>query len=65
MKTIYQTKGYTNRGAYLKSVAAEYDVPLRVVATIAEVLGPDEDFDGLLCAIEDYDAGADCFELLD
>ncbi len=64
MNTIYQARGYPNREAYLKSVAVEYDVPLLVVAAIADAFGPNEDFDGLLSALDDYEAEADYDELL-
>ena len=36
-------------------MAKEYGVPLRVVMEFASVLGNDEDFDGLISEIEDYE----------
>ena len=42
------------RRKYLKSLAEEYGVPVRVVFMLAEMLGSNEDYDGLICEIEDY-----------
>lgn len=50
---VYQENGYKNRKDYLQSLAIDYDVPYSVVATLARLLGPDEDFDGLVNAVED------------
>ena len=54
MATVYQEMGYANRKAYLESLCEEYDVSMDVVLGIASVLGPAEDFDGLVVALEDY-----------
>lgn len=50
---IYQDNGYANRTAYLKSVAEDYGVELDVVKVLAELLGPEEDFDGLISMVND------------
>ena len=42
------------RKRYLKSLAEEYGVPTYVVFMLADMLGPNEDYDGLICEIEDY-----------
>lgn len=45
-----------SRRQYLHDLAAEYVLPLDVVFTLASMLGPSEDFDGLiteLCDIAD------------
>ena len=52
-KSIYQKNGYKDRFAYLKGLAAEYDVSLEIVYCLADVLGPNEDFDGLINELED------------
>lgn len=52
-ENIYQENGYENRENYLKCMAEDYDVPLDVVLSLAEVLGESEDFDGLISALED------------
>lgn len=50
---IYQENGYENRKDYLKSVADEYGIDLGIVGLFADMLGPNEDFDGLISVIED------------
>jgi len=50
----YQEHGFTDREAYLKSLAVEYEVDLSSVISLAELLGPNEDFDGLLTDLEDF-----------
>lgn len=54
MNDIYVSKGYKNRKAYLKSLAEEYGVDFRTVNIIANTLGKNEDFDGLISSLEDY-----------
>ena len=51
----YQAHGYENRRAYLESLAEEY--PADFVYALADVLGPNEDFDGLITALEDNAMG--------
>lgn len=43
-----------NRTEYLNSVAEEYGVPKHVVFSLANILGPNEDYDGLISGIEDW-----------
>jgi hypothetical protein len=52
--TIYTERGYRNRDEYLRAVALEHGVPLQAVLLAADILGPNEDFDGLISAMEDY-----------
>ena len=52
--TIYTDNGYTDRKDYLRHLSEELDVPYIIVANLAQLLGPDEDFDGLVTALEDY-----------
>ena len=54
MNDIYVAKGYKNRKAYLKSLAEKYDIDYKTVVTIANTLGKNEDFDGLISGLEDY-----------
>jgi hypothetical protein len=49
----YLRQGFKNRGEYLRQVAEDYGVPIRTVRTIADMLGPEEDFDGLLVSLPD------------
>jgi hypothetical protein len=51
----YTNNGYTNRADYLASLCEDFD-PL-MVRTLADLLGPEEDFDGLVTSLEDYAAG--------
>jgi hypothetical protein len=55
MKTIYTENGFDNRTEYLKELAQEYDPA--VVYALADMLGPEEDFDGLVTSLEDYAEG--------
>ena len=50
---LYQENGYKNRDDYLNSLSEDYGVPIDAVLALAEVLGPDEDFDGLVSNLED------------
>lgn len=50
----YQKQGFNNRQQYLASLADSEGVPLDVVHALADILGPSEDFDGLVTAIQDY-----------
>lgn len=52
--SIYQEMGYPSRKAYFESLCEEYGVDMSVVRALASVLGPTEDFDGLVVALEDY-----------
>lgn len=44
----------TDRDTYLHGLAEEYGVPMMVVRALADMLGPSEDHDGLVTALEDY-----------
>jgi hypothetical protein len=50
---IYQKHGYKDRKDYLESLALEFGLPKRVVFMAANMLGKNEDFDGLLTTLED------------
>lgn len=47
----YKAAGFESRRAYLESLADEY--PADIVYALADILGPGEDFDGLITALED------------
>lgn len=49
----YQANGYESRKYYLQCMSEDYEVPLEVVHSLANMLGPNEDFDGLVNALED------------
>ena len=54
----YQVDGAIDRFGYLESLADDHGVEFDVVLTLVDVLGPEEDFDGLVTSIEDLTAGA-------
>lgn len=51
---IYKENGYENRTEYLENLASNYGVDITAVYSLADMLGPNEDFDGLVSGIEDY-----------
>jgi hypothetical protein len=51
--SIYTDEGYTNRRAYLDSLADDFGLDRSTVYALAGILGSSEDFDGLICALED------------
>lgn len=50
---IYVDNGFENRHEYLKTLAEDFGVPLSTVQAMASILGPNEDFDGLVTHLED------------
>jgi len=54
---IYKNNGYENRKDYLNQLAEEYEIDLNTVYAVASILGPNEDFDGLITSIQDYSEG--------
>jgi len=54
MHQIYKDNGHANREDYLSCLAEEYGLDLEeVVRPLADLLGPSEDFDGLVTSLED------------
>ncbi len=51
--SIYQENGYKNRKDYLNNLADDFGIDRETVFFYASVLGPDEDFDGLVTSLED------------
>ena len=51
--SIYTEEGYKSRRDYLDTLADDYGLDRTTVYALAGVLGPSEDFDGLICALED------------
>lgn len=49
----YTEMGYADRAAYLRSLAEEYGLLIVEVEAMADLLGPSEDFDGLVNACRD------------
>ena len=49
----YLEHGAENRAEYLAMLSEDFDVDLDTVHALADVLGPMEDFDGLVTSLED------------
>ena len=54
-KNIYQENGYTDRDDCLTCLSEDYGISIEDVYSLAEMLGENEDFDGLVCALEDVE----------
>ena len=50
---VYKANGYNDREDYLSCLAEDYGVDLDTVKVLADLLGPNEDFDGLVSQLED------------
>ena len=55
-KNIYQENGYADRDDYLNRLSEDYGVSIEDVFSLAEMLGENEDFDGLVSALEDIES---------
>ena len=56
MNTIpdnYVTNGWADREDYLRGLAEIYEVSYPTVRELADLLGPNEDFNGLISAVQD------------
>jgi hypothetical protein len=51
--SIYTDNGYESRRDYLTQLAEDYGVDIDTVLMMASMLGPNDDFDGLVTHIED------------
>jgi hypothetical protein len=52
-ENAYQMNGFATRREYLDDLAANVGVDESVVYALADILGPNEDFDGLVTELED------------
>lgn len=50
----YTEQGYTSRRDYLDSLADDLGIDRATVYALAGMLGPSEDFDGLVTMLEDH-----------
>lgn len=55
--SIYTENGFSSRKEYLIDLADNFGVDPSVVFALANMLGPNEDFDGLVTSLEDYSCG--------
>ncbi len=53
----YKEQGYDNREEYLKSLSDQYGIDINTVFYLAEILGENEDFDGLVTQLDDMHQG--------
>lgn len=51
----YKEHGFTTRSSYLSSLANQFDLPLSTVFSYAQILGSNEDFDGLITMLKDHE----------
>ena len=55
--TIYQENGFESRKEYLLDLADNMGLDPSIVFALADMLGSNEDFDGLVTSLEDYAVG--------
>jgi hypothetical protein len=55
MNNIYIENGYQSRKDYLISLSDDFGIDKSIVFSIASMLGSEEDFDGLVSMLEDYE----------
>lgn len=51
-ENIYQKNGYADRDDYLNRLSEDYGVSIEDVYGLAEILGENEDFDGLVLLLK-------------
>jgi len=51
---VYQANGFKNRNEHLSNLSDIYDIPLCELCCISELFGENEDFDGLVAAVQDF-----------
>jgi hypothetical protein len=52
----YNAQGYKDRDDYLTSLAQDFGIDMMAVRMISDMLGPSEDFDGLISELEDFES---------
>lgn len=52
--SIYEDKGYEDRAEYLEELSLDHEVSMETVLLYSDMLGPNEDFDGLVSALRDH-----------
>jgi hypothetical protein len=57
--SIYKQHGFDTRREYLIDLGDSYGIDSIIVFALADMLGTNEDFDGLVNALEDYQFSAD------
>ena len=54
MKNIYIRNGYKNRSDYFNNLAERFNIDINSVWALSDMLGSDEDFDGLVSSLDDH-----------
>lgn len=54
MIDVYKEAGFESRDDYLKCLSDKYGVDIDSVNALARLLGPSEDFDGLISSLDDF-----------
>lgn len=54
MIDVYKEAGFEGRENYLNYLSDEYGVDIDIINALAELLGPSEDFDGLISSLDDF-----------
>lgn len=52
--SIYEDKGYADRAEYLLSLTEDHEVSMETVLLYSDMLGPNEDFDGLVSSLAEH-----------
>jgi hypothetical protein len=50
----YTDKGYKNRIDYFNSLSERFNIDINSIFALGDMLGIDEDFDGLVSSLDDY-----------
>lgn len=54
MEERYPLNGFATRGDYIAFLSEQNNIAEDVIWSLAELLGPSEDFDGLLISLSDF-----------
>ena len=52
--SIYEEKGYEDRTEYLEELSLDHEVSMETVLLYSDMLGPNEDFDGLVSSLAEH-----------
>jgi hypothetical protein len=53
-RSVYVQNGFKDRQHYLNSLSYEYGIDMYSLSCIADMLGENEDFDGLISSLNDF-----------
>jgi len=54
MNNIYIRNGYKNRSDYFNNLSERFNIDINSVWALSDMLGSDEDFDGLVSSLDDF-----------